>query len=87
MEAMATGLPVVASDIPGNRDLVVEGQTGHLVPVGDRAGFARATLPLLDDPARARTLGQAGQDRIRQHFSVDHMVQRHVALYERILQQ
>ena len=41
MEAMSHGVPVVATDIPGNRDLVVPGETGYLVPVGDRAGFAR----------------------------------------------
>ena len=50
MEAMSYGLPVVASDIPGNRDLVVDKETGYLFPVGDRATLARVTNQLLDDP-------------------------------------
>lgn len=87
MEAMAAGLPVVASDIPGNRDLVVHGTTGFLVPVGDRAGFARWTNTLLEDEALARRLGQAGRERMRTEFSVERMIQRHVALYERMLQE
>ncbi len=85
MEAMNAGLPVVASDIPGNRDLVVDRQTGFLFPVGDRATLAQVTNQLLSDPQLAQSLGQAGRTRIREHFSVDRMVQRHVELYERLL--
>ena len=61
MEAMAAGVPVVATDVPGTRDLVVHGETGYLVPVGDRAGFARQTNRLLDDADLARRLGEAGR--------------------------
>ncbi len=85
MEAMSHGLPVVASDIAGNRDLVVDQETGYLFPVGDRATLARVTNQLLDDPARARALGQTGRARIAQHFSVAQMVQRHQALYQSLL--
>ncbi len=58
LEAMAAGVPVVATDIPGTRELVVHGETGFLVEVGHRAGFARWTNQLLDDAALARRLGQ-----------------------------
>ncbi len=85
MEAMNAGLPVVASDIPGNRDLVVDAQTGYLFPVGDRATLARVTNRLLDDPRLAEELGRAGQARIREHFSVYRMVQRYAELYRRLL--
>ena len=44
LEAMAAGVPVVATDIPGTRDLVVHGQTGFLVALGHRAGFARGPI-------------------------------------------
>ncbi len=58
---------------------------GFLFPVGDRATLARLTHRLLDDPALAQRLSEASQRRMREHFSVDQMVQRHAALYERIL--
>jgi glycosyltransferase involved in cell wall biosynthesis len=85
MEAMNAGIPVIATDIPGNRDLVVPEETGFLFPVGDRATLARLTHRLLDDPTLAQRLSEASQRRMREQFSVDQMVQRHAALYERIL--
>ncbi len=87
MEAMNAGVPVVASDIPGNRDLVVDQQTGFLFPVGDRATLSRVTDRLLDDPQLAESLGQAGRARMRAHFSVEQMVDRHVELYRRVLEE
>jgi len=85
LEAMAAGVPVVASDIPGTRDLVVHGTTGYLVPVGDRAGFARHANSLLDDPALAQGLGQAGRQRAQGEFSVQAMVCRHAEVYRELL--
>ncbi len=85
LEAMSVGLPVIATDIPGNRDLVVPDQTGYLVPVGDRAAFARWANVLLDDPQLASRLGQGGRQRVRQCFTVDSMVQRHVDLYRELM--
>ena len=85
LEGMANGLPVVATDIPGNRELVVDQETGFLVAVGDRAGFARWTQRLLQDRSLADRLGRAGQQRVRAEFSVDQMVQRHTELYEELL--
>ncbi len=87
LEAMAAGVPVVATDIAGNRDLVVHGQTGFLVPVGDRAGFARWTHRLLEDADLAHRCGAAAAARVRDEFSVKKMIQRHVALYEELLGQ
>ena len=57
---MAAGVPVVATDIPGTRDLVVPGETGFLVRVGHRAGFARWTNQLLDDAALCASAGPSG---------------------------
>lgn len=81
LEAMAAGLPVIATDIPGNRDLVVPDQTGYLVPVGDRFEFARRTHWLLEDESLRQRLGQAGRQRVASEFTVAQMVQRHAALY------
>ena len=83
MEAMSHGVPVVATDIPGNRDLVIPGETGFLVRVGDRAGLARHTNKLLDDAELSRRLGEAGRRRILAEFSVEKMVERHAAALSR----
>jgi glycosyltransferase involved in cell wall biosynthesis len=63
LEAMATGLPVVASDIRGCREAVVHGQTGFLVPPKNAAALAEAVLRLLDNPELARRMGRAGRSR------------------------
>ncbi len=86
MESMAAGLPVVASDIPGNRDLVVEGETGYFFPVGDRGEMARCWQRLLSQPDLAKRLGEQGARRMREHFSIEQMVARHAELYHRLLQ-
>jgi glycosyltransferase involved in cell wall biosynthesis len=85
MEAMSAGVPVVASDIPGNRELVVHGQTGFLVRIGDRAGFGRFAHKILEDSALQARLGEAGRARIAADFTVEAMVEAHVALYRELL--
>lgn len=85
MEAMASGVPVVATDIWGNRELVVHGQTGFFVPVGDRAGLARYAHKILEDPELGRRLGTAGRQRILAEFTVESMVEKHAALYRELL--
>lgn len=84
MEAMSAGVCVVATDIPGNRDLVIPGETGYLVPVGDRAAFTRQTHLLLEDPDLAHRLGDAGRRRMLAEFSIEQMIQRHAALYREL---
>ncbi|HUG94323.1 MAG TPA: glycosyltransferase [Planctomycetaceae bacterium] len=85
MEAMARGIPVVASDIPPNRELVVDGETGFVVQVGDSVGFSQFTDRILADPDMARRLGEAGRKRMREEFSVERMVAGHVELYRGVL--
>jgi glycosyltransferase involved in cell wall biosynthesis len=85
MEAMAAGLPVVASDIPGNRDLVAPGETGFLAPVGDKGGIARKLQTLLNQPELAARLGAAGRQRMLTEFRVDQMIARHAELYRQLL--
>ncbi|MFK8114359.1 MAG: glycosyltransferase family 4 protein [Rubripirellula sp.] len=81
IEAMQAGLPVIASNIPGNRDLVLPGQTGTLFEHGDTADLARQTNKILEDQTLARQMGEAGQERIATEFTVQKMVQRHADLY------
>ena len=85
LEAMAAGVPIVATDIPGTRELVVSSVTGYLVPVGDRASFAKWTERLLSDAALAGRLAAAARQRIQSEFSVEKMVARHVELYREVL--
>lgn len=84
IEYMFAGKPVVCTDVGGNSELVVEGQTGHLVPVGDVEGLARAISGLLDDRARARAFGEAARRRALELFEPSAMVKRHESLYARL---
>ena len=82
MEAMAAGLPCVVSDIPGNRDLVQHEQNGYLVGVGQRTEYARFANFLLEDDALRQRLGEAARRTIAENFTVQQMIDRHVALYQ-----
>jgi len=86
MEAMAAGVPVAATDIPGTRELIEQGVSGFLFPVGDRASLARYTHKLLNDPELARRMGQAARQRMLAQFSVESMVSRYAELYRKVLE-
>lgn len=85
MEAMAGGLPVVATDAGGNRELVLENETGFLCPVRDPSALAEKILLLLRDGSLARKMGAKGAARIYEGYSVEKMVQQTAAVYERLL--
>lgn len=82
MEAMAAGKPAVVSDIPPNCELVIPGETGYLVPTGDRVATMQFLRVLMDDPALRQRLGAAGRERMQREFSVSQMVQRYAELYD-----
>ena len=65
LEAMAAGLPVVATDVGGNREVVLNGATGALVPSREPRPLAEAVIALVNDPGRAQALGSAGRKRRR----------------------
>jgi glycosyltransferase involved in cell wall biosynthesis len=85
LDAMAFGRPVVATAAGGLPESVADGVTGRLVPVRDRAALARALLELLDDPARARALGEAGRRRFEERFSAERMVRETLAVYKELM--
>lgn len=86
LEAMASGLPVVATRVGGNPELVVEAQTGTLVPVADPESLAQTLLRYFRDGSMLEAHGRAGLERIESHFSMPAMVQGYVSVYEKMLQ-
>lgn len=86
LEALAAGLPVVAARVGGNEEAVEDGVGGLLVPPRDPEAIAAAVTELLEDPARARRLGEHGQRHIERVFGVDATVDATVRLIDRLLQ-
>jgi glycosyltransferase involved in cell wall biosynthesis len=86
LEAMAAGLPVVATDVGGVAEAVVDGETGILVPAGDPEALAAALRRLVADPALRRRLGAAGRTRAFRRFDVAHFRAEHLKLYRRELE-
>jgi sugar transferase (PEP-CTERM/EpsH1 system associated) len=82
LEAMASGLPVVASDTGGNPELVEDGVNGALVAPGDRAALANAITQYVRDPDRRIRHGRASRDRVVSLFSIKTMVDNYRLLYE-----
>ncbi len=85
LEAMATGLPIVATDVGGNREVVVPGETGLLVPSQDPATMAAAMHELLSQPAIAQQMGAAGRRRAEDEFDLRRVVARYEQLYLSLL--
>jgi hypothetical protein len=89
-EAMAMELPVVGSDVGGQRELVIEG-TGYLVPKGsgDQAEvqeYVELLMPLINDANRRRSMGKAARRRVEQHFDLSHMCDRAEQVFAEALQ-
>lgn len=85
LEYMAAGLPVIASRVGGNAELVQDGVTGMLVPSEDSAALSAALLKLLSEPALAARLAQAGHEFTVRNFSFERLVQDVDALYTELL--
>jgi glycosyltransferase involved in cell wall biosynthesis len=85
LEAMATGLPIVASSVSGTAQALEPGVSGELVPPGDVNALAQALDKVLGDPAYARALGQAARQRVVAGFSAERQAEAHLALYRQVL--
>jgi glycosyltransferase involved in cell wall biosynthesis len=84
LEAMQFAKPVVATAAPGTTEVVVDGETGILVPIGDVTGLTRSIRDLVRDTALARRLGEAGRARAAAHFDAKAMIAHFAELYEHL---
>ncbi len=81
LEANSFGIPAVASDIPGNREVIIHEQTGLLVPVNDAKALAESIVRLLRDDGSRKHMGQVARSRIIENYSIENVVNRVCALY------
>ncbi|MFZ4289636.1 TIGR03088 family PEP-CTERM/XrtA system glycosyltransferase [Variovorax sp. HJSM1_2] len=86
LEAMATGLPVVATNVGGNSDLVLDGETGLLVAASDVEAMANGLMRMYQDRAAAKKMGMAGRARVERDFSLQAMVGKYQSLYDEMIQ-
>jgi glycosyltransferase involved in cell wall biosynthesis len=82
LEAMAAGIPCVATAVGGTPEVIEDGRTGYLVPSEDAGAAAERILRLLDHPEEARQIGEAARLVVRQRFSAQRMVDDLVRSYE-----
>ena len=85
LESMAAGLPMIVTNVGGNPEAVLDGETGLVVAPRNPAALGGAVLRLAQDPKLRRRLGGAGLLRVRNEFSIDSCVEAHESLYERLL--
>lgn len=84
LEASACGIPVVATDVAGCRDVVEDGVTGFLVPKQDSAALAQAIIKIINDPVLAEKMGKAGREKIEKEFDLQTITDKHLAVYRRL---
>lgn len=82
LEAAAAGLPIVATDVPGCREVVADGENGLLVLPRDAAQLAGALQALIEHPGKRRAMGRAGRERVLREFTTEHVVRQTLDLYE-----
>lgn len=85
LEAMASGVPMVATAVGGTPEMVEDGVTGLLVPPRDASALAEAVSSLLADPSRGRTIGAAAKQRVATSFSLQATVRKTERLYEHLM--
>ena len=84
LEAMASGLPVIASCIAGNEELVVDGKTGYLVPSEDVEALQVALKKMLVDPAQREQMGRASRQHVQANYSWESTAQQYALLLEKV---
>jgi glycosyltransferase involved in cell wall biosynthesis len=82
LEAMATGLPIIATRTGGNEELIVSSRNGALVPVGDAKALSQSLATYLSNPRLCRIHGARGREKVLKDFDLSLMASRYAALYE-----
>ena len=85
LEGMAAGIPQVVTDVGGNAEAVVDGETGFVVPPKNPEALAGAILRLLEDEELRKKMGQAGQSRVEKYFSLERMIRETEQIYTELL--
>lgn len=85
LEAMAAGLPVLSTDVSAIPEVVVDGETGVLVPPDDVPALRDAMVALAGDPQRRAAMAMAGRERVRSNFGLDRMVDGTIEIYSEVL--
>ena len=86
LEAMALGRPVIATGVGGIYSVIRDGETGLVIPPSNSEILANSILKLLDDPLKARAMGESARELVRQEFRVETMVEKTVEQYKLALQ-
>jgi glycosyltransferase involved in cell wall biosynthesis len=84
LEAMASGVPVVATQVGSIHEMITDGQEGFLVQPNDGSALADRLNLLLDDPARLHAMGCAGRQRVERQFTLDRMTEEYAVLFDRL---
>lgn len=84
LEAMSCQIPIVATDVGGTPEIVLDGETGFLVPVGKAAAIAEKITILLREPVRRKDMGRAGRERVLGGFSCERAANQYLTLYEEV---
>lgn len=87
IEAMATGLPMIVTNVGGNAEAVADGDNGRVIAPLDAEAFASAVVALYENPTQRAAMGRRSRQRVEQEFSLDHMWQEHARLYQSICKQ
>jgi glycosyltransferase involved in cell wall biosynthesis len=82
LESMAAGKPVVATRVGGNPELVIDGETGYLIPPADSSALAQAIISLLQNPGKASAMGLSGRAEVERKFTLKTMTERYENLYK-----
>jgi len=85
LESMSSGIPVVATDVGGNSEAVVHGQTGFILPPGNSDMLAETILKMIQEKDLRIRMGRAGRQRVIKRFSLDNMIRGHLDLYDQLL--
>ena len=86
LEGMAAGLPMVVTDVGGNSEAVIDGETGFVVPSKDPKALAVALERLITDSEMRKSMGKAGRQRVEERFSLDSCVDAYEALFQEVLE-